>query len=1119
MLQGNRISIKFPELFSAVLFYTPNLAIEIYSMLSYFLKISVKSISTLVVVFIGFLNTYSQSIDSAFKYFDVGRYDKAALEFEKVLPLAEKEFGSTDTSYYSFFLIYAGVSFEKNSQYEKAEQYFLKAKEIFEKINALSDKTYITSLNSLAALYSVMGKFEDAGKLYEQVLDINRKKFGEAYPGNAVLLNNIASQYHKMGNYEKAESMFQEALKISKNTYGEEDARTVSLLNNLGTLYDDMGDYEKAESIYLHTLEIRKIAPGIEHSDYAISANNLAQLYYKMGNYEKAEPLYQQALLINKKIYGEEHVNYATSLNNLGALYHTMGNYEKAELLYLESLKIRKKVLGVKHPDYATSLNNIALFYSETGSYEKVEPLYLQALEIRGEVLGKGHPLYSVTMNNLALFYFGTGELEKAETLLLQALIIRKNASGEDHPDYAVSLNNLASFYYDLGRYERAEALYLQALKINKKVLGESHQVYGTTLNNLAELYDAMGRFKKSERLYLHALDIIKEACGENHPDYASNLSNLALLYQEEGNFKKAEPVYQMALNTYLSQIHQQFSFLSETEKEKYLAKVQFFFKTYQNFILSRQKSNPAIAGKLYDIELFSKELLLNSDKQLRMFIFNSGDSGAIAIFNSYIAVKASLARQYSVPLAQQTLDIKSLEGQANEMEKQLARIFSGKNDLNQLQYVHWQDIKKQLNLNEAAIEFSHFPYYNGKQWTDSIMYVAILLTSDDLYPRIIPLFEEKQLDTILYKGKGSDLNFINDLYRWEGRVDKLNPGKGQQLYNLVWKPLEEYLDNTQAVYYSPSGRLHQLSFAAIPCGGTELLADRYHLHQLSSTIQITGNLEERPIKKIVMYGGIDYDSGVEKMQSAAVRYNRSAEKYPVQASRSIDQNNIRNGSFMYLDGTMDEVEKIRKLAEDKGVNCIVITESEAIEESVKNLSGNASPDVLHIATHGFFFPDAVNNYDKPGLMREGELAAPAFKVSQNPLMRSGLAFAGANHKWSGESIPPGLDDGILTAYEVSNMNIPNTELVVLSACETGLGEIRGSEGVYGLQRSFKIAGADYILMSLWQIPDYQTYELMQLFYANCINGLSMRDGFRAAQQVMRKKYDPFYWAAFVLIE
>jgi tetratricopeptide (TPR) repeat protein len=1131
-------------------------------MLCYNSNNAFKNISLLIILFIGGLNTHSQSVDSAFKFFDAGRYEQASQEFEKVLPLIEKEFGANDTSYYSFLLFYTGVSFERYHQYDKAEQYYLKAKTIYEKINALSNIAYITSLNRLAELYLVMGRFENAETLYKQALEINIKVYGEeslnyinalnniarlymgmgnykkaepyylqaletskrlfgtSHPRNAVLLNNIATLYHKMGNYEKAEPMYLEALEISKDISGEEDSNSVSLLNNLGAFYDDMGNYEKAESIYLKTLEIRKKIPGIEHPDYAISANNLAQLYFKMGNYEMAEPLYQQALFINKKVYGEEHVSYASLLNNLGALYHNKGNYEKAELLYLEALKIKKKVLGEKHPDYATTLNNIALFYHEIGNYEKAEPLYKQASEIRRETLGEGHHQYMITLNTMALFYFDTGNNVKAEKMLQQALEICKNTFGEDHPDYAVSLNNLALFYYNMGSYSGAETFYLQSLKISKRVLGEMHPVYATTLNNLAEVYDAMGRYEEAEVLYLQALDIIRQVNGEKHPDYATTLSNLAVLYQEGGHYEKAEPIYQQAMDTYLSQIKQQFSFLSESEKEKYLAKVIFFFMTYQNFILTQQKNKPSVAGKSYDIELYTKGLLLNADKQLRMFILNSRDSSALATYNSYLAVKASLAKQYSKPLAQQTLDIETIEAQANELEKQLSRLYSVKNNLNELQNVHWQDVQNQLKSNEAAIEFSHFPYYNGKRWTDSIMYVAILLKSDDIYPRIIPLFEEKQLETILRRAGGSDLNFINDLYRWAGKDYRSGSGKGQQIYHLVWKPLEEYLDSTQTVYYSPSGCMHQLSFSAIPCGETELLSDRYNLQLLSSSVQVTISHQERQVKKIVLYGGIDYDAGLDKMQGVADQYKKSGEKLPVQASRSLSQRNIRSGSLIYLDGTMSEVEKIRKLAEDNGINGIVLAGYEAIEESVKNLSGNSSPDIIHIATHGFFFPAADKNSNKTGLSADEHVTKPAFKFSENPLMRSGLVFSGANHAWEGEEIPFDLDDGILTAYEVSNMYIPNTGLVVLSACETGLGEIRGSEGVFGLQRSFKIAGADYILMSLWQIPDYQTSELMNHIYTEWFSGKSIQEAFRMAQYLMKNKYpfQPFMWAGFVLV-
>ena len=1106
---------------------------------------------------------YSQSLDSAYKYFDAGQYKRAALEFEKVLPLIEKEYGTTDTSLYSFLLIYAAVSCEEIQQYAEAEKYYLKVRTIYEGINALSNDVYITAINSLgelyrntgnfesaetlyfqtleknkklfsenspgyvntlnsiARLYQGMGRYEKAESFYLQSLEISRQLFGEMHPGNVALLNNISTLYHKTGNYAKAEPMYLKALEISKNVFGDEHPNTVTLLNNLGALFDDNGNYGQAERYYMQALEIRERTLGTDHPDYAIILNNLAQLYFKMGSYERAEPMYQQVLAINKKSYGEEHISYSLALNNLGALYHNKGNYAKAELLYLEALKIRAKVLGESHPDYATSLNNIALLYHDLGDYEKAIQFYLKALDIRQKTIGEEHPDYATLLNNIALLYQETGNTMKSENLLLQVLNIRRKAYGEEHPDYAVALNNMALFYSNIGNYDEAEAMFLQALQIIKKVQGEMHPDYATALNNLAELYDARSKYEQAESKYLEALEIIKKVSGENHPNYASAISNLALLYQGRGYFAKAEPLYKIAMNTYLSQIRQQFSFLSEKEKEKYLDKIMFFFRTYQNFIMGQQTTNPNIGGDAYDIELSGKGLMLNADKQLRTFILNSGDSVGIRTYNSWMTLRASLAKQYSLPLTQQISDLKSMESQANELERQLARISSGEKGLTGLQNVHWQDVQMQLNCSDAAIEFTHFPFYNGREWTDSIMYVALLLKGDDNPPKIIPLFEGRQLDTILHRERGSDLNFINNLYHWINTDNQLISGKGRQLYDLVWSPLEKYLDGIKTVYYSPSGRLHQLSFAAIPCGEAELLSDRYNLLQLSSTVQVTSKQKEHPTNTMVLYGGIEYDADPEKMQSIANKYKQSVENTSVQAGRSLSRGNVRSGAWMYLDGTLSEVGKIKKIADDKGINSIIISGNEAIEESIKNLYGNSSPDVLHIATHGFFFPDAEKNYDISNLLKAGENSVQAFRLSDNPLMRSGLAFAGANHAWEGEEISLDLEDGILTAYEVSNMYMPNTELVVLSACETGLGEIKGSEGVFGLQRSFKIAGTDYILMSLWQIPDYQTSELMSHFYAEWFSGKSIQEALKTAQNFMKNKYplQPFMWAGFVLVK
>jgi CHAT domain-containing protein/Tfp pilus assembly protein PilF len=1040
----------------------------------------------------------AQNIDTAFKYYNAGSFERAALEFEKILPYLQKIYGSTDTAYYTYYLFYTANCFSKDHNYTRAEDYFLQAKDIYEKINGQSSGNYLIAINKLAESYRLDNKFAEAEKYYLQSLDISRSRFGEESSQYGIPLSNLASLYQKSGSYQKAEPLFLKSLEISQKLFGMEDQRTAADINNTGAFYDDIGDYAKAGSFFLRALKIREKDPGPDSPEYAISANNLAELYFKTGRYEEAESLYLKALSVVRKAYGDESPACAISLNNLGALYQNTGNYNKAESYFLEALATRKKLFGEQHPDYATSLNNMALFYQETGNYDKAEPLYLQALAIRKQVLGEDHPDYGVVLNNLALFYSETGNQARAEAMFIQALDICRRVFGEEHINYAVSLNNLALFYSDKGDYPKAEEMLRHVLDIYRKTVGELHGNYAQALNNLAEVYDETGKDKEAEDLYLQALGILKKAYGENHPDYSSTLCNLALFYQFRGRNEKAASVYRQARDSFMAQIRQQFSFLSEDEKEKYLKRVLYFFRTYQSFILKQQANDPSIAGEAYDIELQAKGLLLNSDKQIRNFILNSNDTSAIRKYNSWLSLRASLSREYSLPLSQQRSDLKQVEANANNLEKQITRIYSQKSQLKELQNTRWQDVQRSLKGGEAAIEFSSFPYFNGEKWSDSTVYAALILKKGDHYPRMVTLFEGRQLDSLLSRNKRGEENFINSLYNWPQRGDTSGMEEGEHLYNLIWKTLENYFTGIKTVHFSASGRLHQLSFSAIPCDETHLLSDRFSLDQLSSTAQLTVRKKSSLVKEIALYGGIDYDAGP-----------------------SLSGENLQGGPFPYLDGTLKEVEMIRKLTDNKRITSVVISGNKATEESIKNLYRESSPDVIHIATHGFFFPDISKNYNKNGLKASGKSVITGFRSSDNPLMRSGLAFAGANHFWSGEKVTSGTDDGILTAYEVSNMYLSSTQLIVLSACETGLGEIRGSEGVFGLQRSFRIAGAKNILMSLWQIPDYQTSELMDQFYNEWFSGKLIGEAFRLAQNYMKEKYprQPFMWAAFVLLK
>ena len=402
----------------------------------------------------------------------------------------------------------------------------------------------------------------------------------------------------------------------------------------------------------------------------------------------------------------------------------------------------------------------------------------------------------------------------------------------------------------------------------------------------------------------------------------------------------------------------------------------------------------------------------------------------------------------------------------------------------------------KPLNVNddEIAIEYSSFQLTNKNKPTDSTMYVAYVYKKGWQNPKMISLFEEKELKKVLANKSP------NQLYN------------SNKLYNLLWKPLKKYLNDSKTVYYSPSGLLNQISFAALK--ENETLCNKYNLVQLSSTGVLAGKLTEPSLATTLFIGDINYDyTETVDLAIDSTQYtylNIESLKY----SRGTKS---RGESWTYLPGTLKEIEGLQTILKLKGNNYSTsLTGTKATEANFKKLSGN-SPNILHIATHGFFY----ENLDIKPQRNMSLNTEDRYRLAEDPLLRSGLILAGANYTWKYGYNPNEKEDGILTAMEISNMDLSNTELVVLSACETGLGDIDGSEGVYGLQRAFKMAGVNIIVMSLWKVPDDETAEFMNLFYSNWIKTNRVKAAFNQAQRTMQKKYkdEPLKWAAFVLFE
>ncbi|WP_427161651.1 tetratricopeptide repeat protein [Aliinostoc sp. HNIBRCY26] len=359
-------------------------------------------------------------------------------------------------------------------------------------VQYISDKDFIWIFAGKARFCSSQGFYETAVSLYEQCLEITKKRLGEEHLSVASCLNNLALLYHSQGKYNKAEPLYIQALALTQKLLGENNSYFASSLNNLAGLYDSQGRHSEAESLYLHALSLTYKLLGTEHPDVANTLNNLAGLYRSQGRYSEAEPLYIQVLELRCKLLGEEHPDVATSLNNLAELYRSQGRYSEAEPLYIQALELRCKLLGEEHPDVASSLNNIAALYSSQGRYSEAEPLYCQALTLWRKLLEGEHPNVAIGIDNLAYNYLSQGRYSEAEPLYFQAVTLWRKLLGGEHPNVALSLNNLALLYHFQGKYSEAIPLYQQALDICKHQFGVNHRHTVTVRKNLANIRDRL---------------------------------------------------------------------------------------------------------------------------------------------------------------------------------------------------------------------------------------------------------------------------------------------------------------------------------------------------------------------------------------------------------------------------------------------------------------------------------------------------------------------------------------------------------------------------------------------------------------------------------------------------
>jgi CHAT domain-containing protein/tetratricopeptide (TPR) repeat protein len=987
------------------------------------------------------------------------------------------------------------------------------------------------------------GELRRAIALAQEMLAVWRKYAPEPNESFCNWLAWIADKQEKLEDFAAAIGSRAQVLEIQSKLHGEKDWRVINARVELEhtRLVQRLSRQQRAELARAETI----------HDD--------AGSHHDTGDYARAVEMLDLCVAIRRRLLGETHPDTAASLNNLGGAYLSMGDYQRAEPNFQGSLKIFRKVYGEEHPQTASSLNNLAELYRSVGLYARAEALYQQSLEIC------------------------------------------RKALGEEHKLTALCLNNLGQLCGESGSYARAEPLLQQSLAIRRKLLGEVHRDTGTSLNNLACLYEVKGDYARAEPLFLKTLEIDRKTRGSAHPDTGRTLTNIGGLYFEMGDYARAEPYWRETLEH--SQNHLSRTFAAQSERQQIRLSEALRYNLTNYLSLAPRAKVPAAAAYEHVLRwkgmVFTQQRIQRLERQRPELapLFQQLQSVSSRLATLSLAVPDP--RQHEGWLRQ----IEVLTDRQESLQRDIARQsaeFRRQQEASELTVAQLRQI---LPPKTALIDFLDYrrasPPKDGKTTLEYSQHLVAFVVRPDRdvvqvdLREVYPIHQSVEAWRQAILGGGGhfdDTSLQARLQYSENEVVQLP--LPQMVRHFVWRPLEKHLDGIDTVLISPDGIVSRIPFAALPGSkpGQYLIQEK-QLAIIAVPQELPGLLQSRRKKEgpeaptMLLAGAVDFDAAPGRIQIATAddrarltetsQRLQGAEEAATGQSRSGIRNERRTAArgskamtFKPLPGTKREIEVIGSLYQRRfGGGQPKLLQSGAATEDALRIHAPRHRYV-HLATHGFFAPPEVRSAATSS--QKPEVKMSLFGSDRDvsgfhPGLLCGLALAGANREaHSGHSVASSAgqagsgtstqasavtntpsaaeqdaDDGILTAIEVAALDLTGVELVVLSACETGLGEVAGGEGVLGLQRAFQAAGARTAITSLWQVDDAATQTLMAEFYKNLWDRkLGPLQALQEAQMTMLERYDPrsrrlrgydkaaeaqsragapFYWAAFQL--
>lgn len=970
----------------------------------------------------------------------------------------------------NFYMDYTNKIDEAGKIYEES-YYNLVAKEIGEQ-----HKDLIPILNHLAQWYELSDKYDLASKTLQKAKDAAHSKFANDDILFGMELDQIAKLQIKLGEYDEAEANVTKALEVinlkHNRDYAEWRPAYISALETQAQLYGIKGLFDEAQSNLDRT---RKLISKADRplDDELSTAKELSSLYIQLGRYSHTDRLLNELIAEYERLFGNSSLRLIEPLTNKGRILLAKGEYTEAERIALRAHEIATKVYGENSTKTAPVQKLLADIYYTLGDYQKAEANVEKAIKSQEKQFGRNHVEVAKSLSQLALIKFYKGDnRQQVEKLMLESRDIMANKLGKENPQYAEILKNVAVLYISENRFDIAFNALTVAEGIWRTKTGTKNNINAAGIYTLTgDVYYQLKNYKKAEEFYNQAKDLYQKFFSSHHPEYVKVLSKLSKVHYMQKNFKQAKRLIEESLTNYEGFIKQYFPALSEREKAKYWNTIKGDFEYYNTLAFSNIEDFKDLASNVYKYQLLTKALLLSSSIKIRERIMNSTDEALKMQYNNWVQKKELLTLALSMSpeqLTESEINPAELQREVESLEKELSQKSEIFGQAFEQKRITFEEVKKALKPNEVAIEMVRYRYFNHT-FTDSVIYAALYLKNDFSKPKAILIKDGSRLENRYFK-----------FYR-NAIIGKIPDNVS---YDAFWKPIADELGQVSTIYLSADGVYNQINLEAIPTPDGRYIIDNSNIVLVSNTKDIyLRNVKTRP----------------STTENTASMFGNPTFYLTASASQSIPP----------LPGTEKEVNQLRFLLKQKGWTTAEYLENSASEERIKELN---SPKIFHIATHGLYKPTE-------SISLEEQIEGNEAVLAQNPLLRTGLLLKGAGDLLNKTDHHYNMENGILTAYEAMSLNLDKTDLVVLSACETGLGDLEVGEGVYGLQRAFLVAGAKILIMSMFKVDDEATQKLMLKFYQKWLNTGNIRQSFIDAKKELRVEYpEPIYWGAFIMI-